>query len=158
MHEAPATKNTPVWQQIGIDILERVGATFLQTFLGVVFAGTAVISLHGPKTSVDWLDALGIAAFAAVAALLTSALRWGTQLLRNDRKINPYLDLLYRVLITFAQTLLGYVSAAGAISALSFNWNTALVASAGAAGQALFKGLIGLHAPTLGASTLVKAA
>ncbi|HET6209423.1 MAG TPA: hypothetical protein VFD94_03530, partial [Jatrophihabitans sp.] len=47
--------------------------------------------------------------------------------------------------------------AAGAISALSFDWDTALKASVIAAGTALLKGLIGVNAQdTLGASPLVR--
>jgi hypothetical protein len=64
------------------------------------------------------------------------------------------LDLVYRAVVTFGQTLLGLAVAAGAVSALTFDWDTALKASVIAAGTALLKGLIGINSKdTLGAST-----
>jgi hypothetical protein len=58
--------------------------------------------------------------------------------------------------VSLGQTLLARVVAAGAISALAFDWNTALRISLVAAGSSLLKGLIGfLNPATLGASPIL---
>jgi hypothetical protein len=160
MHEAPqAQATTPTWKQVLVDIGERVGSTFIQTFLSTLVVTTAVV---GPvvtgRTRTDWLGALGVAATAAVVALLTSVVRWLVRMLDSGTLLNPYLDLVYRTVMTFAQTLLGYVTMAGPVPLFKFDWNTALAASLVAAGTALAKAAVGLHAPTLGAAVLTKAA
>lgn len=129
-----------------VDLAERVGSTFAQVFLAVVLAVAG--------THVDWGNAAAIAAFAAITALLTTLLSWG---LLNRVIHNAYLDLVYRSALTFGQTLAGLLVAAGAISALEFGWTAALKTALIAAGTALLKGLIGMHAPaTLGAATFVQ--
>jgi len=126
------------------DLAERVLSTFLQVFLATILSETV---------KVMWGDAAAIALFAAFASFLTTTLVWMGALKLIE---NPYVDLVYRAVITFGQTLLGYVTAAGLISALSFNWSMALKMSLVAAGVSLLKGLIGLNnSRTLGASPVV---
>lgn len=146
----PPTKG----QKFVHDLLERVLATFLQAFLAAVLATAAVTAPDGSHINVDWLNSIGIGLLAALAALLTTVLVW---MINRKPIANPYFDLGYRSVITFGQTLVGYVTAAGVISALKFDWNTAVLASLLAAGQALLKGLIGLsNIHTAGASLAVR--
>ncbi|WP_375490211.1 holin [uncultured Jatrophihabitans sp.] len=121
------------------DLGERVVSTFLQVFLATLLATQSVATGFGHSRA-DWVNATMVALLAAFAALLTTLLLWLT-----SRKpiANPLVDLAYRAVVTFGQTLAGYVAAAGLVSALTFDWDTALVASASAAGTALLKGLIG---------------
>ena len=145
---------TPRVEQFVIDLAERAGATFLQAFLSAVVA-TGIATPVGGLTNSRWFDGLMVGLLAAITAVLTTLVTW----LSNMKPItNPYVDLLYRTVVTFGQTLLGYLVASGAVSALSFNWNAALLSSALAAMGALTKALIGLNSPhTQGASTLVRA-
>lgn len=137
-------------EQFLADLAERVGSTFVQVFLASVLATSA----GSVAARVDWLDSAFIGLLAAFAAFLTTVLSWTVH---RKPFANAYLDLAYRAAITFGQTLLGYVVAAGAISALDFDWDSALKASALAAGAALLKALIGLNSRhTAGAATLVK--
>jgi hypothetical protein len=126
------------------DLAERVGSTFAQVFLATLLSTT----VH-----VTWVDAAAVAGLSAFASFLTTILVWLTAMKGIP---NPYLDLFYRGGVTFLQTLAGYVTAAGAISAFDFTWSLALKTAAIAAGTSLLKGLIGLNnGRTLGASPLV---
>lgn len=137
--------NVKAARTVALDVVERVLSTFAQAFL-------AAIIVTSPGQRVSWTDAAAIAAFAAAASLLTS----GVTALTTLKVSNPYLDLLERALVTFLQTLVGLVAAAGTISALSFDWTTAVKLSLIAAGAALLKGLAGLaNKDTLGASVFV---
>jgi hypothetical protein len=127
-----------------IDLGERMGTTFIIGFLTASLPGDHQVSL---------LQALAIGALAAVASFFTTLLIWFGALKKIS---NPYVDLIYRAAVTFGQTLLARVVAAGAISALAFDWNTALRISLVAAGSSLLKGLIGfLNPATLGASPIL---
>ena len=132
-----------------VDIAERVVSTFLQAFMAALLA----TSSGGVNSHVDWLNAFMIGLFAALVSVVTSLLT----ALQSLQKyfVKPYVDLVYRTVITFGQTLLGLLVAAGAVSALTFDWDTALKASLIAAGTALVKGLIGVNSKaTVGAATL----
>lgn len=144
---APSTQSLRI-----VDIAERVVSTFLQAFIAALLSTSA----GGIEARVDWLNALLIGLFAALVALVTSLL----VLLRSVRKkfsTYPLLDLAYRAVLTFVQTFSGLLLAAGAASALTFDYDTALKTSVIAAGTALLKGLVGINAEdTAGASTLVQ--
>ena len=126
-----------------IDLGERTGATFGQAFLSVVIvAGGKVV----------WIDAVFTGLFAAAITVLSTGVQW---LISHKPISNAYIDLGYRTGLTFGQTLLGAMAAAGTVSALAFHWTAALSAAAVAAGTALLKGLIGLNSiKTLGASAV----
>jgi len=136
-----------------VDFFERVISTFLQAFIAALLSTSA----GGEQSKVDWFNASMIGLFAAGVAVVTSLLT----LIKSAQKYfnRPYIDLAYRAVVTFVQTFLGSLVAAGAVSALTFDWDTALKASLIAAGTALVKGLIGVNAlSTVGASTLAKPA
>lgn len=138
---------------LAIDLAERVGSTFAEAFLAALFATVSVQGVVQPSHQVDWVTAAAIGLMAAAVAFLSTLLLW---MVKTKPITNRYLDLLYRVAMTFAQTLLGYLTAAGAVSAFSFNWNAALLASLTAAGQAALKGIIGVTNPrTAGAAVFV---
>lgn len=127
------------------DLGERVVSTFLEIFIPMVF-------VVGGAVRVGWGTAAATAGFGAATAFLTTVLAWYGALKALK---NPYVDLAYRSAVTFVQTLVGYMLAATTSTLLTFDWDTALKASIGAAGVALTKGLIGLNSPTFAASTLV---
>lgn len=139
-------------EQFLVDLAERVISTFLQAFLAALLTTSAVTDAStNPNVHVSWLDAAMIGLLAAVVSALTTLLVWLTDVKAIE---NPYVDLVYRVVVTFVQTLLGYLVAAGTMSALDFNWNAALLAAAVAAGAALLKALIGLNAASRGVSVI----
>ncbi len=144
-------------EQFGRDLAERVATTFLQAFLATLLAGAATaVGPSGAVVRVGWFDAAMVGLLAAAVALFTTLAAWMAQ---SGPIANPYFDLGYRGVLTFVQTLLGYLVAAGSISALAFDWDAALLASLVAAGTALLKGLIGLNnRDTVGASSLVRKA
>jgi hypothetical protein len=128
--------------------LERVASTFLQAFIAALLA----TSSGGQQSKVDWVNSLLVGVFAALACVLTSVLT----LMPKVKKFfdDEHLDLVYRTVMTFAQTFVGLVAAAGLISALSFDYDTAFKTSVIAAGTALLKALIGVNSATSGAATL----
>lgn len=128
-----------------VDLAERVGTTFLFAFLPFV--------VEAAPGHVNYGRAAAVALLAAAGSFFTTLLLWMTD---SKLHFNPYLDLAYRAVITFVQVLLGYVVAAGAISAFDFQWNRAVQLALVAAASSLFKALIGLNNPkTLGASTIL---
>lgn len=133
------------------DVLERVLSSGLQAGLAVVFLG----GLSG-LTVAAWTHAGLVAAFAAAAALVSTGLKLlATLSLPHD----PYLDLLYRVVMTFGQTLAGLMAVAGnGVSLTGFGWSNACGIAAAAATLALLKGFAGLNGPTVGASVLMRPA
>lgn len=132
-------------QAFFVDLAERVFSTFLITFLPFV--------LTAPPGGVNYGRALGIALLAAAVSFFTTLVLWMTG---SKLHLNPYFDLVYRAVITFVQSLLGYLVAAGVVSAFDFQWNRAVQLSAIAAGASLLKALIGLNNPkTLGASPIL---
>jgi hypothetical protein len=134
-----------------VDVAERVISTFLQAFLAALLA----TSPGGTKSHVDWLNAALIGLFAALVSLATWLLTFVQSL--QEQFAKPYFDLVYRTVLTFLQTFVGLLVAAGVRSALTFDWDTALRTSLIAAAGALLKGLSGIHVRgTIGASTFVK--
>jgi hypothetical protein len=131
-----------------VGVVERVVSTFLQAFIAALLA----TSPGAVESHVDWGNSFWIGIFAAATSLLTSLMTL-IQSLKEKIFDKPGLDLVYRAVVTFGQTLIGLAVAAGAVSALTFDWDTALKASVIAAGTALLKGLIGINAKTFGAST-----
>lgn len=130
------------------DFAERTLSTFVQVYLAVVLASIGTIE----DARVPWVDAFFVALFATAVAVVTSVVKNGAGL----KITSPMLDLAYRTALTFAQTLLGLMVAAGTIGALSFDWPAAIRLSLIAAAGALLKGLAGLNNnQTLGASTFV---
>lgn len=160
MTHAAGKTGTPPPPQVGsrvktllLDLGERVGSTFAQAFLAALFATVSVQGAVQPSHQVSWAAAASIGLLAAAASFVSTLLLW---MVKVKPLANRYLDLAYRVAMTFAQTLLGYLTAAGAVSAFSFNWNAALLASLTAAGQAALKGIIGVTNPrTAGAAVFV---
>lgn len=131
-----------------IDLAERVGFTFIFVFVTTIYAASTGLNVD------RWQAGLLTAAFSALITLGTTLLAHAGLVRIHDPKV----DLLYRVVTTFGQSLLGLMLAATTSNLITFDWDGAVKVACGAALASLLKALSGFRDPsTMGAARFTPA-
>jgi hypothetical protein len=136
------------WVTYLLDPLERAANTFLQQFATVLLA----VGSGGLLYSQNWAAAANTAAFAAIASVVASAAT-----LKVKPK-SPAVDLVLRLVRTFAASVVGTLGAEHAVHTLSgANWQGAVAIAVPVTFTALLKGLAAMSLKdTIGASLIPK--
>lgn len=139
--------NVPVWVHVYVlDPLERAASTFVQQFAVLLLAtGAAGLAVHQ-----NWAIAADVAAFAAIASLLTSLITFPVPAL------SKWWDLVWRVVKTGVQSFSAVlVTDAVVHSVVQASWSAAFATAFSTMVFALIKGLAAMAIPeTVGASLL----
>jgi hypothetical protein len=131
-----------------LDPAERAAATFVEQFVWIL-VGTTGVSLVVTQNYAYALDAAG---FAAIGSVITSVLTFWVSVQQ------PAVDLLLRVLKTFAQSVFGTLMAGQVHTVTGSDWKGAVAIAFPVAMTALLKGLALLTNPLTHGASLVPTA
>ena len=129
-----------------LDPLERAVNTFVQQFVTLLLAG----GTGGILLTQNWAAAADTAAFAAAISLILSVATFTVP------KQSPVVDLMLRVLRTFASSVAGTLTASGLTqSVVDADWKGACALAIPVAFTAFLKGLAALANPLTDGASLI---
>jgi hypothetical protein len=133
------------WRAVVLDFLERAGWSAGEVFFAILLAGGTATTV----TSLPWKYALTLAASAAVASIVLTAIQY----LGRLTNLSFWPDVLVRLAKTFLSSLAASFGA-DLFDVTKFHWTTALNVAVLATLAALGKGLLAREPGALKQSTV----